>query len=303
MCSSDLLSLEELEAYARTLSATQTLHLTFVVLFNVLGLNLIIAMMGKTFANDMDDVHRLWLFPFANLVLHLERNLSKAQRRNCAAYRCGSDPDASAATAPVIELNMQGAVGAFKLASSIYRAHDLAYTQPDSNEAVASRQDWTEKCIADEDCATGAAGRSACTTRCPFPVANAYDHQDGTGVDVTTRIFLVDEDGTTKNTAVTGGADDVDFTKRSTYLFKYDAHDQAGNRAEQVVFALILDDQTAPTINVCNGVAETVEAASGWKLCPGSVAMDNIDGNVKSRMTYSIQDVTNAGASDRKSVV
>ena len=99
----DNLSLEELEAYARNLSATQTLHLTFVVLFNVLGLNLIIAMMGKTFANDMDDVHRLWLFPFANLVLHLERNLSKAQRANCAAYRCGSDPDASAVAAPEIE--------------------------------------------------------------------------------------------------------------------------------------------------------------------------------------------------------
>lgn len=88
----DNLAMEELEGFARSLQATQTLHLTFVVLFNVLGLNLIIAMMGKTFTTDMEDVHRLWLFPFATLVLHLERNLSDAQRKNCEAFRCGTDP-------------------------------------------------------------------------------------------------------------------------------------------------------------------------------------------------------------------
>jgi len=203
---------------------------------------------------------------------------------------------AASAAAPTIELNLEGMTSAFKLKTSIYRAHDLKYAQPDKT-SVASRQDWTEKCAAKTTCgAVGSASYNACKAACPFPVARAYDHQDGTSVTVKTRIFLVDEEGKTKNMMVSPNK--FSFAKRSTFLFKYDAKDQAGNRAEQVVFALILDDQTAPTINVCNGVAETVEAASGWKLCPGSVAMDNIDGNVKSRMTYSIQDVTNAGASN-----
>ena len=41
-------------------------------------------------------------------------------------------------------------------------------------------------------------------------------------------VCLVDADGVTVNRAVKK----VDFTKRSTYLFKYDASDQAGNHAE-----------------------------------------------------------------------
>jgi hypothetical protein len=208
---------------------------------------------------------------------------------------------ATAATAPVIDLNMQGAVGAFKLAASIYRTHDLGYmTQAgDTQTAVSSRQDWTEKCIADKVCVTGDAGRDACTDRCPFPVAKAYDHQDGKGVEVTTRIFLVDVDGTTENTQLNGGANahnNVDFTQRSTYLFKYDSHDKAGNRAEQIVFALIIDDQEAPRITVCDGVAETVEAATDWTLCGSSTSHDNIDGDISAGIQYTIAQIGTTAA-------
>jgi hypothetical protein len=41
----------------------------------------------------------------------------------------------------------------------------------------------------------------------------------------------------------------VNFDYRSTYLFKYDASDSKGNHAEQVVFALILDDTEAPFLD------------------------------------------------------
>ena len=33
-------------------------------------------MMGKRFAQDTEDTHRIWIFPFANLVLRYERMLS-----------------------------------------------------------------------------------------------------------------------------------------------------------------------------------------------------------------------------------
>jgi hypothetical protein len=187
----------------------------------------------------------------------------------------------SAANAPPrIELDLSAMTSAYKLDASIYRTHDQGKVQPInaagsaySGVAVKSRQDWTERCPA-----------KTTPAACPFPSAKAYDHQDSEVV-VTTRVFLVDNDSTPINTQVTN----VDFDKRSTYLFKYDANDAAGNHAEQVVFALILDDLTAPVISVCSGTAETVEAASAWTLCSGSIATDNIDVTVP--ISYTVTQV------------
>lgn len=126
---------------------------------------------------------------------------------------------------------------------------------------IGSRQDWTEQC----DAAT------ANTANCPFPVARAYDHNDET-VSVQTNVYLIDFDGENKfdgqslpakvaATDVFGNAKLQN--KRATYLFKYDATDSAGNRAEQVVFALILNDLKAPTISSCyNSKKVEVEAAA-----------------------------------------
>lgn len=44
-------------------------------------------MMGKTFAVDSEDIHRIWIFPFANLVLRYERMLSA---KNLKKYRSGN---------------------------------------------------------------------------------------------------------------------------------------------------------------------------------------------------------------------
>jgi len=157
-----------------------------------------------------------------------------------------------------------------KLAKPIYRPHNEKLHQPDGTK-VKSRQDWTERC---------AAGRPA--KECPFPVAKAFDANDKS-LSVRTRKFLVDVDGR----AVLKEVKNVDFTKRSTYLFKYDAKDAANNHAEQVVFALVLDDQTAPKIAVCRGSKQLVEAASKWTLCQ-SFANDNIDRVVTDNVQYTI---------------
>jgi hypothetical protein len=172
----------------------------------------------------------------------------------------------AASMIPRIELNL----GEFthqhlitKLPTPITSSHDLGITQP-TGEQVMSRQDWTERCPASVD--TNVAN-------CPTPQARAYDHKDKEVV-VTTRIFLVDLD----NKEVNQEVDDVEYKDRSTYLFKYDASDSAGNHAEQVVFALILDDKVGPEIKVCAGggtaLDETVEAASDWSLCSSSTATD-----------------------------
>jgi len=112
------------------------------------------------------------------------------------------------------------------LPKAIYRDHDKDYTQPDGT-AVNSRQDWTEKC--------GARGTTHCGSDhyqdCPIPVSQCYDHEDGILTNVVeTRIFLVDVEGHTQNEEV----QTISWDKRATYLYKYDCHDKAGNRASRL---------------------------------------------------------------------
>lgn len=54
-------------------------YIIWVVLSSVLLLNLLIAMMGRTFQRDDEDVDRIWTFPFAALVLKYERLLIHEQ--------------------------------------------------------------------------------------------------------------------------------------------------------------------------------------------------------------------------------
>jgi hypothetical protein len=235
---------------------------------------------------------------------------------------------AAAAAPPRISLNLEGMSQAYKLQTPILR-------QPDSN-ATTSRQDWTEKCAANRICNAEENSYGPCTgwtetskETCPFPKAHGYDHVDKE-VKVTTRIYLVDFDGTPVAASNCGTADlgslgtwdgnacgvyndsreldadhnsnlPVNFDYRSTYLFKYDASDSKGNHAEQVVFALILDDTEAPFFkSTCETIANkptgnafntaiTVQAASDWSLCKLE-AVDNVDSAANVRSTdYQIE--------------
>jgi hypothetical protein len=139
--------------------------------------------------------------------------------------------------------------------------------------------DWTQEC----DAAT------ASTTNCPFPVPRAFDHNDQVIVP-TTNVYIVDYDGQTNSndepSAPIGAAgaevvlpakvfpdgthaeaadlliselQTTYYQKRWTALFKYDAEDDAGNRADQVVFALVMNDHNAPTITSCYGSGTDIE--------------------------------------------
>lgn len=159
---------------------------------------------------------------------------------------------ASAVAPPRIELNMaslkamHGVSTLEKHATPLYYKHDKGYVQPNGAE-VKSVRDWTERCPVLESNAGN----------CPFPSATAYDHHNGQ-LPVEKRLFLIDLDNKSTVNGVKLPAEchakskvckGVDFNKRSTYLFKYDAMDKSGNRAEQVVFALIIDDTKAPTLS------------------------------------------------------
>jgi len=203
---------------------------------------------------------------------------------------------------PKISLSLEGMTSSYRLDKPIYRQEGTKM----------SRQDWTEKCPALRFCPEASVSpdgsASKCETdpsawvytseaNCPFPRAAAYDHQDK-NVDVTTRIFLIDTDGDGVQKQLAAGAS-IDFKKRSTYLFKYDAVDQHGNDAEQVVFALILDDANKPFWNKdCANPTTSyqksgwtdaiqVEAVSDWKLCDAR-AFDNYDSVGASDVEYKV---------------
>ena len=163
--------------------------------------------------------------------------------------------------------------GATRLANPVYR--ETTQKQPDGSD-VRSRQDWTARAAA------GAVPDPE------LPTASAWDRLD-TPITVNATYQRIDLDGTacTENCTVA----EINFSQRSTYLLEYDAHDQAGNRAEQVVFALVLDDRIAPSITVAGGNAELVEFGSDWNLAE-STALDNIDGNLAANIRYQVDNVT-----------
>ena len=128
-------------------------------------------------------------------------------------------------------------------------------------------------------------------TDCKFPIAKAFDSQDGV-IAVTAAIMLLDSDGVQSNTPVqfttvpqdaatlmNPSTNEAAIKTRSTYLFNYDASDSAGNMAEQVTFALVFNDITAPTFtgagtsaNAEFGGANTLQAVREVSCA------DNVDG-------------------------
>ena len=83
----------------------------------------------------------------------------------------------------------------------------------------------------------------------------------------------------------------IDYTQRATYLIFFDAQDSAGNHAEQVVFSIILDDLTPPSISACTDNAKTyVEAATAQAaaLCWSDTASDTYDGDVTGTIRYEV---------------
>jgi hypothetical protein len=199
-----------------------------------------------------------------------------------AALAFGIIGTAVAVQPPRIELNLEGLDDLITESEASTIGIVSGVSQPDGTP-VQSRQDWTERCPA---------GAETNEANCPRPVAHAWDHHENE-VEVVERIFLVNEDKEEVNVEITG---DIDYTGRRTYLFKYDASDSAGNHAEQVVFALILDDPSAPAIETCMSEpilltedgAEQVEAASNWDLCSNSAATDNIDLDVSPTIVYRV---------------
>jgi len=165
---------------------------------------------------------------------------------------------AAATEAPVISLDLEGMGGLVSKANA---------------EHLSSKQVNTNKVHVCE------AGASSAKTDCALPVAKAYDHHDGQ-LAVSRQITLVrcstkDAVGACKKT--------LNYNQRSEYIVKYNAQDKSGNKADQVVFAIILQDHQRPVIAL-SYQSKTVEALAGglyFNALPTATATDNIDSNMK----------------------
>lgn len=147
-----------------------------------------------------------------------------------------------------------------------------------NGDRVMSRKDYTVLCQAGDN-----------AVKCPLPKAQAFDSIDKQ-VPIRRSIFLVDQDGKTMNKKVAK----VDRSKRSTYVYKFDAKDAAGNHAEQVVIAVEFGDATKPIIRHNGCRSRIVEAKTKYSMCSRVSAWDNIDKSVNSRIRYTITRDNNA---------
>merc|ERR1719424_442989 len=170
---------------------------------------------------------------------------------------------AAAATAPVISLNLEGA----------------GLRDAKTAEHLSSKQVNTNKVHVCE------AGAKSARSDCALPTAKAYDHHDGQ-LAVSKDIFLVrseaknNKDGLSKP----GPRKSINYKLRSEYIIKYNAADASGNKADQVVFAVILQDHQKPVISL-SYYAKTLEAMSGgvqyYSSYPVSTVTDNIDTSIQ----------------------
>jgi hypothetical protein len=111
---------------------------------------------------------------------------------------------------------------------------------------------------------------------CPMPTCKALDHNGNSLGKCKETVLAVDIEGK----AISAGNQLVakpDFNKKGTYLLKYNANDKAGNAAEQITVALIVDDTTPPKIdaNLCIPAVHAVQAATSWRLCDKTKTSDN----------------------------
>ena len=88
------------------------------------------------------------------------------------------------------------------------------------------RHDWSQRCPA---------GKSTCADL-PLPKAKSFNHKDAVVDEITPTVFLVDKDGDAAWRAANPAgkqlvsAADIDY-KAITYVIKFDAIDEVGNKA------------------------------------------------------------------------
>jgi hypothetical protein len=205
---------------------------------------------------------------------------------------------ATAAARPVISLNLdeaampvqyaagaQGGVAAAGAEAPMSRSRSGTQAYGGGNHGFT--ENFSKTCAA----------KTSTPTSCPMPTARAYDHHDGE-LTVVQKLYLVNNNGVKGSTTETYAS--INYNLRSEWLLTFDAADNSGNKAQQVVFAMILDDKIAPvitprmpnphTIEACNrdNVGQSTTHSNFWLLPNNNPANDNYDGNLEAELKVAI---------------
>jgi len=186
-------------------------------------------------------------------------------------------------TAPVIKLDLDESAlvhrktcskeSGCKLAKSHWSRHQSGALKNIQESQLSS---YVHSCVA----------KKATKATCPLPAAKAYDHHDGLLAKVNYKLYLVNDDGVPNANPRAFCSSDSNkndcfpnYNKRSEWIARYDASDGAGNAAEQVVFAIILNDPIAP-VWFTTPKGKTIEAGAKGSTfaAPYGVVKDNYDG-------------------------
>jgi len=181
---------------------------------------------------------------------------------------------AAATQAPVISLDLSTLEDFERLTNHKSKTLGLEV----NNKNVGAYQDYVARCPA---------GADQSFKTCPMPKANAYDHNDQK-VKVTKSVWRVDLEGSKSYTKIASSV--IDFKKRGAYLFKFNSQDKAGNKAEEVVFALLVDDLEKPTVS-CDW-KKSGEAGHKMTL-DACTATDNVEKSPSITYTIAGTDVLN----------
>lgn len=163
-----------------------------------------------------------------------------------------------------------------KMAKNFHTRHSV-------NVANKQLSSYVHSCVAKKDTAA----------TCPLPQAKAYDHHDGLLAKVDYKLYLVNNNGkpAVQHSYKCSGSsvspkNCINYNLRSEWIARYDAADASGNSAEQVVFAIILNDPIAPKW-VRSPAGQTLEAGPPGKvfMTPTFYADDNYDGRLVATKT------------------
>lgn len=163
-----------------------------------------------------------------------------------------------------------------KMAKNFHTRHSV-------NVANKQLSSYVHSCVAKKDTAA----------TCPLPQAKAYDHHDGLLAKVDYKLYLVNNNGkpAVQHSYKCSGSsvspkNCINYNLRSEWIARYDAADASGNSAEQVVFAIILNDPIAPKW-ARSPAGQTLEAGPPGKVftTPTFYADDNYDGRLVATKT------------------
>jgi hypothetical protein len=163
------------------------------------------------------------------------------------------------------------------------------------------QQTYAKHCMVSENI-HGAKNCPGADCTCPEPTAQAFDHHQGQIDVVKTVHLLMRSDPRSMPVPLDVTLADIDYGIRGEYTLRYEAEDESGNAAENVLFAMIMLDHEAPAIFMpalfpdvvqsCDVDGNYVSSSSGShqiiKIPPTATARDLYDLVVDDRLKATV---------------